>query len=50
VGERKEGKLKKKKSNLNKKKREIIEKINWKIIARVRRTWERGNNLIDYRH
>jgi hypothetical protein len=35
VGERKWGKEK---------------KINWKIIGRVRRTWERGNNFIDYRH
>jgi hypothetical protein len=25
-------------------------KINWKIIGRVGRTWERGNNFIDYRH
>jgi hypothetical protein len=53
VGERKEGKLKKKKSNLNKKREKMGEgkkKINWKIIGRVGRTWERGNNFIDYRH
>ena len=36
------GKYKKKKKKKNQKKKKSKKKINWKIIGRVRRTWERG--------